>query len=240
MVAPLVESLLRRALRGRARASASAHPVRLVGEPHSVDSVGFVADRTSVLLHRPDGEVVVLEAGSLVLPSLRGGTGPTAVVLSHEPVDVWLRLGPFETLDARAVQQIELSLTLALSEAPAVLRELADQVSAGHARTVLDRLAHEVADRTTEAIRRRTLADLTSLSLLVLLERVLPETFLGGLLERSRLEVVDVDWPTEGGGRLAALPWASRRSDSRSDGGSDGGSTDVTVRSSGDAGARRR
>ncbi|MGI3779499.1 MAG: hypothetical protein ACRYG2_01865, partial [Janthinobacterium lividum] len=127
-------------------------------------------------------------------------------------VEVWLRIGPFETFDDRVVQQVELRLTVSVGGSPSSLRDLVDERGAdgpvgleGLGEALLDRLAREVSARTTEAVRRRTLADLTGLSLGVLLDGALPATFLGGLVERSALEVVDVDWPTEGRG-WSALP----------------------------------
>ena len=65
---------------------------------------------------------------------------------------------------------------------------------------LLRRLAREVSDKVTEAFRRRTLGELTDLSVGVLLDSTLPPTFLGGLMTRAALEVTDVDWPTEGRG----------------------------------------
>ena len=218
MVAPLVEALLLRAMRGRTRTVVTPRPTRLVGEPRVVDSVAYVAERTSALLLRPGADLQVLPAGSLVLPDLvRRGTS-TYVVLSHDPVDLWLRIGPFATLDDRVVQQVELQLTVVLSDSPSRLRDLAEESgTAGRdglerlgetGRTLLDRLTREVSARTTAAVRRRTLDELTSLSLGVLLDGALPATFLGGLVDRADLEVVDVDWPTEGRGRPSAVPSA--------------------------------
>ena len=209
VVAPLVEALVLHVMRRRAGDVAAPRPTRLVSQPHVVDSVGFVADRTSVLLRRPGADLQVLPAGSLVLPTLLGRGRATCVVVSHDPVDIWLQVGPFETRDDRLVHQIELRLTVALSDSAARLRELADESgdrAAGTAgledlgEAVLDRLAREITERTTEAVRRRTLAELTSLSVRVLLDGALPATFLGGLLDRTVLEVADVDWPTEGRG----------------------------------------
>ena len=207
MVAPLLEALVLHVMRRRAGGVAAPRPTRLVSQPHVVDSVGFVADRTSVLLRRPGGDLQVLAAGSLVLPALLGRGGSTYVVVAHDPVVVWLRIGPFETLDGRLVQQVELQLTVALAGSSADLRDLAGEAGAdgvagldGLGDALLDRLTREVAARTTESVRRKTLAELTGLSLGVLLDRTLPMTFLGGLVERSGLEVVDVDWPTEGRG----------------------------------------
>jgi len=235
VVAPVVEALLLHVMRRWAAAAAKPvpHPNRLVGRARVVDSVGYVAERTSVLLLPPGGALQVLPAGSLVLPALLGRRGSTYVVVSHDPVDVWLRVGPFETLDDRLVHQVELRLRVTLGSSPAGLRGLTDgalpdvtdaegggegaDTAAGRAprrpgrldgvgEAVLDRLAHEVSDRTTEAVRRRTLADLTGLSLGVLLEGALASTFLGGLVERSELEVLDVDWPTEGRGLPVLVP----------------------------------
>jgi hypothetical protein len=212
VVAPLVEALVLHVMRRRAGDVTAPRPTRLVSRPHVVDSVGFVADRTSALLRRPGADLQVLPAGSLVLPALLGRSGSTYVVVTHDPVDVWLRIGPFETLDDRLVQQVELQLTVSLSDSAAGLRDLAGEVGSdgpggleGLGEALLDRLTREVAARTTEAVRRKTLAELTSLSLGVLLDRTLPATFLGGLVARSALEVVDVDWPTEGRG-WAATP----------------------------------
>lgn len=211
MVAPLVEALLIRALRRRAGDEPATAPNRLVGEPHRLDSVGFVARSTSVLLQRPGAAVQVLPAGSLVLPALLGRTPASYAVVSHAPVDVWLRLGPFETLEGRVVQQIELQLTVALGDSPSGLTELLDPGRAGASDlagvgdALLQRLAREVSAKITEAVRRRTLGDLTGLSLGVLLDGALPSGFLGGLLSRSALEVVDVDWPTEGRGWSTTL-----------------------------------
>lgn len=229
MVAPLVETLLLHVMRRRAATVPIPRPTRLVSQPRAVDSVGFVAERTSVLLERPGAGLEALGAGSLVLPALLGPGAATYVVVSHDPVDVWLRIGPFETLDGRLVQQVELRLTVSLQNSPSGLRELAEDpvaqlpVSTGGTSgaggtdgsdrgrlgrlgdVVLDRLAGEVSDRTADAVRRRTLAELTGLSLGVLLDSALPTTFLAGLVERSDLEVLDVDWPTEGRGLSAAL-----------------------------------
>ena len=207
MVTPLVEALLLRAVRRRGAAVPLPRPTRLVGRPHPVDSVACVAERTSALLLRPGAGLEVLPAGGLVLPALLGHLVPTYVVLTHDPVEVWLRLGPFETLDERVVQQVELRLAITLSDSSSRLRDLAEECGAtdvdGLGRlgeALLDRLGREVATRTTEAVRRRTLAELTSLSLGVLLDGALPTVFLRDLVERSALEVVDVDWPTEGRG----------------------------------------
>ena len=212
MVSPLVEALLLRAARRRPAAGPAHRPTRLVSRPHPVDAVAYVADDTSVLVGRPGGGLDVLGAGSLVLPSLVGLSAPTYVVVTHEPVDVWLRVGPFETRDDRVVQQVELRLTITVGTSPSGLREVAEEPTAagqaglgGFGDALLDRLAREVAARTTEAVRRRTLDELTGLSLGVLLDEALPGTFLGGLVERSALEVVDVDWPTEGRGWRPAL-----------------------------------
>lgn len=206
MVAQLVEALLLRAVRRRP-AGGVHRPTRLVSRPHVVDSVAYVADATSVLVERSGGGFDVLPAGSLVLPALLGLRAPSYVVITHEPVDVWLRIGPFETFDDRVVHQVELRLTVALSDSASELRELADGPDADHPAvleglgdTLLDRLTREVSARTTEAVRRRTLTELTGLSLGVLLGGALPTAFLSGLVERSDLEVVDVDWPTEGRG----------------------------------------
>jgi hypothetical protein len=211
VVAPLVEALLLHAMRRRAGATTTPRATRLVSRPQLVDSVGYVAESTSVLLSRPGSALQVLPAGSLVLPALLGRHAPTYVVVGHDPVDVSLRIGPFETLDDRVVQQVALQLTVAVSGSPSGLRELAEG-SGAHGTAVLeglddallDRLVREVSARTTEAVRRRTLAELTGLSLGVLLDGALPTTFLGGLVDRSGLEVVDVDWPTEGRGWSAA------------------------------------
>jgi hypothetical protein len=148
----------------------------------------------------------VLPAGSLVVPALLGRGAAAYAVVSHQPVDVWLRIGPFDTLDDRTVRQVELWMTVTLSDSPSGLRDLVE--SSADARdpsdplhlgdVVLDRLAREVAARTTEALRRRTLVELTGISLGVLLDGALPTSFLGSLADRSALEVVDVDWPTEG------------------------------------------
>ena len=212
MVSPLVEALLLRAARRRPPAGPVHRPTRLVSRPHPVDAVAYVADDTSVLVERPGGGLEVLGAGSLVLPSLVGLSAPTYVVVTHEPVDVWLRVGPFETRDDRVVQQVELRLTITVGTSPSGLRDIAEEPSAGgeaglerFGDALLDRLAREVAARTTEAVHRRTLDELTGLSLGVLLDGALPGTFLGGLVERSALEVVDVDWPTEGRGWRPAL-----------------------------------
>lgn len=212
MVAPLVEALLLRAARGRSGTTPAHRPTRLVSRPHPVDAVAYVADATSVLVERPGSGLEVLPAGSLVLPALLGLSAPSYVVVTHEPVDVWLRVGPFETLDERVVQQVELRLTVTLGTSAAGLREVAEEPDAqgppGLGRfgdALLDRLAREVADRTADAVHRRTLEELTGLSLGVLLDGALPRTFLVGLLERSALEVVDVDWPTEGRGWRPAL-----------------------------------
>lgn len=207
MVTPLVEALLLRAVRRRGAAVPLPRPTRLVGRPHPVDSVACVAERTSALLLRPGAGLEVLPAGGLVLPALLGHLVPTYVVLTHDPVEVWLRLGPFETLDERVVQQVELRLAITLSDSSSRLRDLAEECGATDVdglrrlgEALLDRLGREVATRTTEAVRRRTLAELTSLSLGVLLDGALPTVFLRDLVERSALEVVDVDWPTEGRG----------------------------------------
>ena len=216
MVAPLVEALVLRAMRRRAGAVATPAPTRLVSPPHVVDSVSYVADRTSVLVLRAGADVEVLPPSSLVLPSLLGRRAPTYMVVSHDPVDVWLRMGPFETLDDRVVHQVELQLTVSLASSPSGLRDLAEEAgvdatsnsadgSPDLGDALLDRLAREVAARTTEAVRRRRLAELTGLSMAVVLDGALPTTFLGGMLERSDLEVVDVDWPTEGRGWPSAL-----------------------------------
>ncbi|GAB2594842.1 hypothetical protein [Microlunatus antarcticus] len=218
MVAPLVEALLLRAVRRRpAGTRAPEHrPTRLVSRPHPVESVAYVADRTTALVRRPEGELEVLPAGSLVLPALLGLGAPTYVVVTHEPVEVWLRVGPFDTHDDRVVQQVELRLTVALGDSASGLRELADESGSagsdgleGLGDAILDRLAREVSARTTEAVRRRTLHELVDSSLGVLLDGALPETFLGGLVERSGLEVVDVDWPTEGRGWVVPAPPAT-------------------------------
>ena len=225
MVAPLLEVLLLRVLRRRADAEAAtgtapARPTRLVSTARPVDTVGYVAERTSVLLQREGSPVEVRAAGGLVLPSLVPGTRASYAVLTHEPVDVRLRLGPFDTLDGRTVHQVELLVGVALVDSPAALHDLVDtdarlRDAAGDPRPgasagpdaldglgerLLDRLAREVSSRTTDAVRRRTLADLTSLSLGVVLDESLPRVLLGGALERTTLEVVDVDWPTEGHG----------------------------------------
>ena len=212
MVAPLVEALLLRAVRRRGAAVPPPRPTRLVGRPHAVDSVACVAERTSALLLRPGRALEVLPAGSLVLPALLDRTAATYAVLTHDPVEVWLRVGPFETLDSRVVQQVELRLTIALADSWSRLGDLAQECGAtdvdGLGRlgeALLDRLGREVTARTTEAVRRRTLAELTGLSLGVLLDGALPTVFLGGLVERSGLEVVDVDWPTEGRGWSPAV-----------------------------------
>jgi len=210
VVAPLLEAVLLRSMRRRAAAVPALRPTRLVSRPRAVDRVAYVGDRTSVLLLRPDAGLRVLPAGSLVLPALLGGDTSTYVVVSHDPVDLWLRIGPFETLDERVVQQVELRLTVVVSDSSSGLRDLADPSGSSGAdaldrldgvdEALLDRLTREVSARTTEAVRRRTLAELTGLSLGVLLEGALPTTFLGGLVDRTDLEVVDVDWPTEGRG----------------------------------------
>ena len=212
MVTPLVEALLLRAVRQRGAAVPLPRPTRLVARPHALDSVASVAERTSALLLRPGTGLEVLPAGSLVLPTLLGRAVGTYVVLTHDPVEVWLRVGPFETLDSRVVQQVELRLAVALTDSSSRLRDLAEECGAadldGLGRlgdALLDRLGREVAVRTTEAVRRRTLAELTGLSLGVLLDGALPTVFLGGLVERSDLEVVDVDWPTEGRGWSAPV-----------------------------------
>lgn len=232
MVAPLLEVLLLRVLQRRSSGVPAPRPTRLTSPARTVDSLGYVAERTSVLLQRPGSGPEVLAPGSLVLPPLLGGTAPAYVVLTHEPVDVWLRIGPFETLEGRTVQQVELRLRLTLTDSPSGLRDLADAYGRdldrapgpddqperpdlgdldGVGGRLLDRLTHEVAARTADAVGRRTLADLTGLSLGVLLDAVLPGRFLNGLLSRTALEVVDVDWPTEGRGwprALAPVPGA--------------------------------
>jgi hypothetical protein len=222
VVAPLLEAVLLRFMRRGAAAGPVPRPTRLVSRPHVVDSVAYVGERTSVLLLRPGADLRVLPAGSLVLPTLLWGGTSTYVVVAHDPVDLWLRIGPFQTRDERVVQQVELRLTVVLSDSSSGLRDLADgSASAGTDvldgldgvdEALLDRLTREVSARTTEAVGRRTLAELTGLSLGVLLEGALPTTFLGGLVDRTDLEVVDVDWPTEGRGWPAPpvpLPAAS-------------------------------
>lgn len=212
MVTPLVGALLLRALRRRGTTVPLPRPTRLVGRPRPADSVACVAERTSVLLLRPGAGLEVLPAGSLVLPSLLGRDVGTYVVLTHDPVEVWLRVGPFDTRDGRVVQQVEVRLTIALADSASRLHDLAEECGAtdpegfdGLDEALLDRLGREVAARTTDAVRRRTLAELTDLSLGVLLDGALPPVFLGGSVERSGLEVVDVDWPTEGRGWPAAV-----------------------------------
>ena len=228
VVAPLLEVLLLRVLRRRAGAEAAsgtapARPTRLVSAARRLDTVGYVAERTSVLLQREGSPVEVLPAGGLVLPPLLPGTRAAYAVLTHEPVDVRLRLGPFDTLDGRTVHQVELLVGVALVDSPAALHDLVDtdarlrdaadsppaaRAGAPDAAAALDdlgerlleRLASALSSRTTDAVRRRTLADLTSLSLGVVLDESLPPVALGGALERTTLEVVDVDWPTEGHG----------------------------------------
>lgn len=213
MVAPLVQALLLRAMRRRAEAVPPPRPTRLVSRSQVVDNVAYVADRTSALLLRPGADLQVLPPGSLVLPTLLGTGTSTYAVVSHDPVDLWLRMGPFVTLDDRQVQQVELRLTVSLSDSPSGLRHLAEEAAAsgpdgldGFGDVLLDRLTRAVSARIMEAVRRRTLAELTGLSLGVLLDGALPRTFLGGLIDRSDLEVVDVDWPTEGRGWPASLP----------------------------------
>ena len=221
VVAPLVEALLLRAVRRRpAGTRAPAHrPTRLVGRPHPVESVA--------LRRRPDlrrwcerpgsGDLEVLPAGSLVLPALLGLRAPTYVVVTHEPVEVWLRVGPFETLDDRVVQQVELRLTVALGDSASGLRDLADEPGSARARpgsrgsatrswTGWPARSRRGPPRPSAAARWHELVDS---SLGVLLDGALPPTFLGGLLERSALEVVDVDWPTEGRGWVVPAPPAA-------------------------------
>jgi len=234
VVAPLLEVLLLRVLRRRADAEAASgaapvRPTRLVSAAQRVDTVAFVAERTSVLLQREGSPVEVLPAGSLVLPPLLPRSRASYAVLTHEPVDVRLRLGPFDTVDGRTVHQVELLLGVALVDSPSALHDLVDtdarlrdaaddarpdtrpDVPEGSAaldglgERLLDRLARELSSRTTDAVRRRTLADLTHLSLGVVLDESLPPVLLGGALERTTLEVVDVDWPTEGRGWRPAL-----------------------------------
>ncbi|SEQ11119.1 hypothetical protein [Microlunatus flavus] len=219
MVAPLVEVLLLRVLQRRAAAQPPSPPNRLVSRARRVETLGHVADGTTVLLHRPGSAPEVLPSGRLVWPPLVTRAQPTYVVLTHDPVDVWLRVGPFDTLDDRTVHQVELRLTVSLASSPSELHELLEDDARfrggggddgpdlldGFGDRLLERLAREVTNRTTDAVRRRTLADLTSSSLGVVLDEALPRTFLGGALDRSALEVVDVDWPTEGRGWPAAL-----------------------------------
>ncbi len=221
MVAPLLEALLLRVLRRGVAETGPVRPTRLVSAAHRVDTAGYVAERTTVLLQRDGADPEVLPAGSLVLPSLLPGAGASYAVLTHEPVDVRLRLGPFDTLDGRTVHQVELRVGLALTSSGAGLRDLVEadarlRDAAGHGSSgpdaldglgdrLLDRLAREVSGRITDAVRRRTLDDLTSLSLGVVLDESLPTVFLTGAIERSALEVVDVDWPTEGRGRPRAV-----------------------------------
>jgi hypothetical protein len=208
VVVPVVEALLMRALRRRAGDAPATRPNRLVSARHEVDSLGFVADHTSVLLLRPGTSVEVLPAGSLVVPTLLGRGAPAYAVVSHLSVDVWLRVGPFDTIDDRTVRQVELRMTVTLADSPSGLRDLVESATEGRDPSdpldlddvVLERLAREVTARTTDAVRRRTLVELTGISLGVLLDDALPTTFLGGLVDRSALEVVDVDWPTEGRG----------------------------------------
>lgn len=213
MVAPLVQALLLRVLRRRADAVPAPRPTRLVGGPHVVDSVAYVAPRTSVLVLRPGAGLQVRPAGSLVLPGLLAAGTSTYVVLTHDPVELCLRIGPFATLDDRLVQQVELRVTVAVADPPSGLRDLAEGSGTSEPDTLeflddtlLDRLTREVSTRTADAVRRRTLAELTALSLGVLLDGALPATFLDGLVARTDLEVVDVDWPTEGRGWSATPP----------------------------------
>lgn len=226
MVAPLLEVLLLRLLRRRTAAE-PPRPTRLVSRTRPVDTLGVVEAGTSVLVQRPGSAPEVLPAGALLWPPLLTGPSATSrpvhVVLTHQPVEVWLRVGPFETLEGRTVHQVELRLTVAVEPSPAGLAELVETEARARGATtaaepgaldalgerLLDRLAHEVSDRTADAVRRRTLGDLTSLSLAVVLDEALPGSFLSGVLTRSALEVVDVDWPTEGRGwprTLTPLP----------------------------------
>ena len=124
MVAPLLEVLLLRLLR-RPAGTEPLRPTRLVSRVRPVDTLGVVDDRTSVLVQRPGSAPEVLPTGSLLWPPLLAGTRPDPrpayVVVTHEPVDVWLRVGPVETLEGRTVHQVELRLTVALEASPAGL-----------------------------------------------------------------------------------------------------------------------
>lgn len=223
MVAPLLEVLLLRVLRRRAVGTATPRPTRLVSRVLDVDAFGYVAAGTSVLLQREGSPPVVLPADRLVLPPLLPGTRSVYAVLTHDPVDVRLRLGPFDTLDGRTVHQVELRMGARLASSPSVLAGLVESdgqhrdaaragdpdALEGFGDRLLDRLAREVSSRTEDAVRRRTLDDLIGLSLGVLLDESLPASFLAGAVDRTALEVLDVDWPTEGRGwprALVALP----------------------------------
>ena len=237
MVAPLLEVLLLRVLRRRTSDAPVAAPTRLVSPAHRVDSLGHVLDGTTVLLARDGGTPEVLSAGSLVWPPLLGRGGAAYVVVTHEPVDVWMRIGPFETHEGRSVEQVELRMTVSLTDSPAGLADLleADALAQGSVPgagagaaepgatgrlerfgdRLLERLAGAVRARTADAVKRRTVDELADLSVRVVLDEALPSTFLAGTVTRTALEVVDVDWPTEGRGRpllapalagLAALP----------------------------------
>jgi hypothetical protein len=224
VVAPLLDVLLLRLLRRRAGGASPAAPTRLVSAARPVDSLGYVLDRTTVLLARPDASVEVLPAGSLVWPPLLGRAPTTYAVLTHAPVDVWLRIGPFASHDDRNVQQVELRLRVALADSVSGLADLLEadaparpaagggesgrnrsgQVGAspldGFGERLLARLADAVAARTADVVRRHTIDELAGTSLKVVLDEALPTTFLGGSVTRSALEVLDVDWPTEGRG----------------------------------------
>ena len=232
MVAPLLEVLLLRLLRRRTADAPQAAPTRLVSAARRVDSLGDVLPGTTVLLARPGAPIEVLPSGSPVWPPLLGRAPATYVVLTHAPVDLWLRIGPFEAHDGRSVQQVELRLRVAVTDSAAGLADLLEadalirgadhepggrdgEVEAGEdpltgfGERLLGRLADAVASRTAEAVHRRTIDELADLSLKVVLDEALPTTFLGGSVTRSALEVLDVDWPTEGRGWSHAAVVAS-------------------------------
>lgn len=212
MVAPLLEVLLLRVLSRRSSSTPAVPPTRLVSRTRRVDSLGHVLGSTTVLLARPGAPVEVLPPGSLVWPPFLTRGRTTYAVLTHTAVDVRLRIGPFDSHEGRTITQVELRLRLTLSDSPAVLGELLegdalargasgpDDPLDGFGERLLERLARAVSSRTAEAVHRRTIDELADLSLQLVLDEALPTTFLGDAVTRTGLEVLDVDWPTEGRG----------------------------------------
>ena len=206
MVAPLVEALLLRAVRRRPPAHPPRTPTRLVSHPQPSRASATSPTRPRSWSQRPGATSrcsppaasscppCSARRADVRRPHPRAGRGLAA--------DRTLRDAgrPRRAAGRAAPRRGRRHLVLAAARP----RQRARRPRAGRPRglgdALLDRVAREVSARTAEAVRRRTLAELTDLSLGVLLDGALPATFLDGLVERSGLEVVDVDWPTEGRG----------------------------------------
>lgn len=200
MVHPVLEAVLVRLAQRSTPSGPAPRPgtLRLVGDLQRVSALATVSEGTTAVLFPRPGPAELLPAGTVVLPALLPASAAAYLVVSHRPVSLDLSIGPLGTVDDRTLEAVSLRLQVEVTDPPTGLLALATEHSAALEAELLHRLQAEVTSQVTSAVRMNRLADLERLSLAGVLEDGwLGSTFLGGLLRRTDLHVLDVTWPTE-------------------------------------------